>query len=92
MARRPEPISGARLPQLYADMVVRVHELCIGLIGQAQVGNEQGVLTADVELREDKTIYTLYGDWIARIGSFVALLALLYYVAYRTRRKNHLVD
>lgn len=45
MARRPEPISGARLPQLYADMVVRVHELCIGLIGQAQVGNEQGVLT-----------------------------------------------
>lgn len=45
MARRPEPISGARLPQLYADMVVRVHELCIGLIGQAQAGNEQGVLT-----------------------------------------------
>ncbi|MBQ6941648.1 MAG: hypothetical protein IJN23_03705 [Akkermansia sp.] len=45
MARRPEPISGARLPQLYADMVVRVHELCIGLIGQAQTGNEQGVLT-----------------------------------------------
>ena len=45
MARRPEPISGARLPQLYADIVVRVHELCISLIGQAQTGNEQGVLT-----------------------------------------------
>lgn len=45
MARRLEPISGAGLPQLYADMVVRVHELCIGLIDQAQAGNEQGVLT-----------------------------------------------
>lgn len=45
MARRPEPVSGARLPQLYADMVVRVHELCIGLISQAQASNEQGVLT-----------------------------------------------
>ncbi len=45
MARRPEPISGARLPPVYADMVVRVYELCIGLIGQAQAGNEQGVLT-----------------------------------------------
>lgn len=62
------------------------------VVGERLEWDEQGVLTADVELREDKTIYTLYGDWIARIGSFVALLALLYYVAYRTRRKNHLVD
>ena len=44
MARRPEPISGARLPQLYADMVVRIHEFCICLIGQAQQGNMNGVL------------------------------------------------
>ena len=54
MARRPEPISGARLPHLYADMVVRVHELCIGLIGQAQAGNEQGVLT-EAERRMKQT-------------------------------------
>ena len=45
MARRPEPISGARLPQLYGDMVVRIHEFCICLIGQAQQGNMNGVLT-----------------------------------------------
>lgn len=45
MARRPEPVGSARLPQLYGDMVVRIHEFCICLIGQAQVGNEQGVLT-----------------------------------------------
>ena len=44
MARRQEPISSARLPQLYADMVVRIHEFCICLIGQAQQGNMNGVL------------------------------------------------
>ena len=45
MARRPEPVSSARLPQLYGDMVVRIHEFCICLIGQAQQGNMNGVLT-----------------------------------------------
>ena len=44
MARRQEPISSARLPQLYGDMVVRIHEFCICLIGQAQQGNMNGVL------------------------------------------------
>lgn len=63
MARRPEPISGARLPQLYADMVVRVHELCIGLIGQAQTGNEQGVLTEAERL-------------VAQAGALVNLLTM----------------
>jgi apolipoprotein N-acyltransferase len=38
------------------------------------------------------TIYTQYGDWIARIARYVAVLALMYYVAYRVRRRNHLVD
>jgi apolipoprotein N-acyltransferase len=54
--------------------------------------NEQGVLTQSVELRSDKTLYVIYGDWIARIAKFVAIISLLYYVAYRVRRRNHLVD
>lgn len=29
----------------YGDMVTRTHELCLALIGQAQAGNERGVLT-----------------------------------------------
>ena len=29
---------------MYADMVVRIHEFCICLIGQAQQGNMNGVL------------------------------------------------
>ena len=61
-------------------------------IGNRLEWDEQGVLTAELELRTDKTIYTIYGDWIARISTFVAVLTLLYYVAYRIRKRNHLVD
>ena len=61
-------------------------------IGDRLEWDEEGVLTAEVELREDKTLYTIYGDWVARISTLVAALALLYYLAYRTKRKNHLVD
>lgn len=61
-------------------------------IGDTLTWDEEGTLTANVELRDDKTIYVLYGDWIARISTYVAVLSLLYYVAYRTRKRNHLVD
>lgn len=61
-------------------------------IGKRLEWDERGVLTANVELRDEMTIYTLYGDWIARIAGYVAVLALMYYVAYRVRRRNHLVD
>ncbi|MBO7189119.1 MAG: apolipoprotein N-acyltransferase [Alistipes sp.] len=62
------------------------------VIGDRLEWDEEGVLTAEVELRSDKTIYTIYGDWIARISTFVAVLTMLYYVAYRIRKRNHLVD
>ena len=61
-------------------------------IGDRLEWNEEGVLTAELKLRDETTLYTRYGDWVARISTFVAVLALLYYVAYRTKRKNHLVD
>lgn len=61
-------------------------------IGERLTWDEQGILTAEVELRDDKTIYTLYGDWIARIATYVAVLAILYFIAYRVRKRNHLVD
>ena len=61
-------------------------------IGERLEWDERGVLTANVELRDDMTIYTRYGDWIARIASYVAVLTTMYYVAYRVRRRNHLVD
>lgn len=62
------------------------------VIGDRMEWDEEGVLTAEVELRTDKTVYAIYGDWIARIATFVAVLTILYYVAYRIRKRNHLVD
>ena len=61
-------------------------------IGERLEWDERGVLSADVELRSDITFYTKYGDWIARIAIYVAGLALMYFVAYRVKRRNYLVD
>ena len=62
------------------------------VIGERLEWDEEGVLTEEVELRSDKTIYTLYGDWIARIATYIAVLSVMYYVAYRIRKRNHLVE
>ena len=62
------------------------------VIGDRLEWDEEGVLTAQVELRSEKTVYTIYGDWIARISTFVAVLTILYYIAYRIRKRNYLVD
>lgn len=62
------------------------------VIGDRLEWDEEGRLTADLELRTEKTIYTLYGDWIARTATLVAILATLYYIAYRVRKRNYLVD
>ena len=54
--------------------------------------DEQGVLTQSIEVRDDATLYVRYGDWVARISIYAAILGLLYYIAYRVRRRNHLVQ
>ncbi len=51
---------------------------------------ERGTITREVWLNDEKTIYTIYGDYIARIAEFIALLSLLYFVAYRIKRRNYL--
>ena len=53
--------------------------------------DERGVLTQEVEVREDVTPYVAYGDWVGRMSLLIALLGVLYYSAYRIKRKNHLV-
>ena len=61
-------------------------------IGDRLLWDEQGTLCEEIELRDDVTTYVKYGDWVARISVYVALLSLLNYVAYRVRCRNHLVD
>lgn len=53
---------------------------------------QRGVLSDMVEVRRDTTPYVAYGDWLGRLSALVTLLTLLYYLAYRVRRRNHLVD
>ena len=62
-----------------------------GDVGATLGWNERGVLTADVPLVSRKTFYTRYGDYIGRIAQYVLLLSVLYYVAYRVKKRNHLV-
>ena len=49
-------------------------------------------LTADLPLSDRKTFYMTYGDYIGRLSAYVLALSILYFIAYRTRRRNHLVD
>ncbi|MFI3270272.1 MAG: apolipoprotein N-acyltransferase [Rikenellaceae bacterium] len=53
---------------------------------------ERGALTQEVKLSKEMTIYTQYGDYIARVMCFVALLSILYFVAYRARKRHYLVS
>ena len=63
-----------------------------GDVGETLGWEERGVISARVPLNSELTFYTRYGDYPARISEYVLLLCLLYYVAYRVKRKNHLVQ
>lgn len=60
-------------------------------MGQTLGWEQRGVITAEVPLNSELTFYTRYGDFLARISEYILLLSVLYYVAYRYKRRNHLV-
>lgn len=53
---------------------------------------QRGALTDTLTLNRKVTLYARYGDYIGRICSYVFVLGLLYYIAYRFRRRSHLTD
>jgi apolipoprotein N-acyltransferase len=57
----------------------------LGEVTAKLVYNTKGVLTAAVYPQSDITIYVRYGDYIFRLGGFVAGLMLLFSFS---RRKN----
>ena len=63
-----------------------------GDIGRTLGWDERGVITARVPLESRMTFYTRYGDYVARIAVFLWMLCVLYSLAYRIRKKSHLVD
>ena len=54
--------------------------------------DERGVLSNEIELRQDVTLYVRYGDWIGRVCLLITFLGVMYFTAYRIRRRNHLVE
>ena len=54
--------------------------------------DKRGLLQQKVEVRRERTVYATYGDWVGRMSLLISALTLLYYSAYRIRRKNHLVE
>jgi apolipoprotein N-acyltransferase len=63
-----------------------------GDVDQRLEWDERGVLVQDVERSTRSTMYVLYGDWVGRMALLVTFLAVMYFMAYRIRRRNHLVD
>lgn len=64
----------------------------LGEVGQTLGWEQRGVISASVPLGSQTTFYTRYGDYLARISQYLLLLCVLYFVAYRIKRKNYLVN
>ena len=63
-----------------------------GAVSQTLGWERRGVLTEEVPLRSGLTFYTRHGDYLGRIAELVLLLSVLYYAAYRVKRRNYLVQ
>ncbi len=54
--------------------------------------DRRGELHADIPLGDSLTFYTRHGDYICSLAIYTLGLCLLYFMAYRVRRRNHLAD
>lgn len=63
-----------------------------GRVVQSLGWDLRGTLSAALPLNDRVTFYVRYGDFVARAALYVLILSVLYFIAYRTRRKDHLVD
>ena len=52
--------------------------------------DERGVVLQSVRLNSEQSIYTRYGDYLGRLSLYIALLCLLYGVAYWSKKKHYL--
>lgn len=53
--------------------------------------DERGTLTMEVTPSREVTFYAKAGDYLGRIGTYLFILSVLYYVSYRFRKRNLLV-
>ncbi len=62
------------------------------VVGESLGWEERGVIDYALPCNSEQTFYTRYGDYLGRIAQLLMGLSWLYYVAYRTRKKNLLVE
>lgn len=63
-----------------------------GEVVQSLGWDRRGTLTEEVTPSRKVTFYAKAGDYLGRLGGYLFLLSLLYYVSYRVRQKNHLLN
>lgn len=63
-----------------------------GKVGDTLGWDKRGTLTAEVTPSREVTFYAKAGDYLGRLGGYLFLLSLLYYVSYRFRKRSHLVN
>lgn len=62
-----------------------------GVITKSLGWDKRGVINSDVTINNKLTFFVVFGDMIGRISIYVMALCLLYYIAYRRRKKDHIV-
>ncbi len=60
-------------------------------VGPTLGWDERGVITYTLALNTAPTFYTRWGDYIGRLAQLIVALSLLYYMAWRVKRRSHLV-
>lgn len=63
-----------------------------GEVTQSLGWDQRGTLTQEVTPSREVTFYAKMGDYVGRLGTYMWILSLLYYVSYRFRRRNHLLN
>ena len=63
-----------------------------GKLHQTLGWDERGTLTMEVVPSREVTLYAKAGDYLGRIGTYLFILSVLYYVSYPFRRRSHLVE
>ncbi|MDR2894701.1 MAG: apolipoprotein N-acyltransferase [Alistipes sp.] len=60
--------------------------------GQTLQWEERGVITADVGVSDRITLFVRLGDWPARVSLLLLGLSVLYFIAWRIRKKSNIVN
>ncbi|MFI3268385.1 MAG: apolipoprotein N-acyltransferase [Rikenellaceae bacterium] len=51
----------------------------------------RGVINDDVTLNKKFTFFVVFGDVIGRVSAYTFVLCLLYFIAYRRKKKDHII-